>query len=548
MGTAAADRHPVVRRRPSARRGAVGALVRRAFADGRIRTICFAYLFAALAYIQPAGYRTTYPTVSDRLAFAHSFGDNKAVRLFYGVPRDLLTVGGYTAWRVGGTLAIFAAVWGLLAAVRALRAEEDSGRRELVLAGIVGRRTAYITALTAVALGIALLWVACFAALVLARLPAGPSAYLALAVCSVIPVFVGVGALASQLAPTRRLATELSAAVLGLSFVVRVVADTSGGLGGLRWASPLGWVEELRPFTGARPAVLLLPAAVSAGLLVISGWLAVRRDVGDAVLRAHDTAKPRFTLLSSPSALALRAERVSLMIWAVSLSAFALIIGVIAASVSSAGISKSLERELAKLGSGSILTPRGYIGFTSIFFVLTLSLFACAQIGAARHEEAEQQLETQLALPVSRTRWLVGRCGLALAGLVLLSVCVGVCGWIGTASQGVGLSLSRMLLFGVNALPTAVLFLGFAALAYGLLPRASSGIAYGLVVLAFVWELFGALLGAPRWLVDMTPFEHVGLVPATAFRPVSAVVMLVLGVLAGSAGVVAFRRRDILGA
>ena len=548
MGTAAADRHPLVRRRPAAERGPVGALVRRAFADGRIRTITFAYLFAALAYIQPASYRTTYPTLSDRLAFAHSFGDNKAVRLFYGVPRDLLTVGGYTAWRVGGTLAIFAAVWGLLAAVRALRAEEDSGRRELVLAGIVSRRMAYVTALTAVALGIVLLWVACFAALVLARLPAGPSAYLALAVCSVIPVFVGVGALASQLAPTRRLATELSAAVLGLSFVLRVVADTSSGLGGLRWLSPLGWVEELRPFTGARPAVLLLPAAVSAGLLVISGWLAVRRDVGDAVLRAHDTAKPRFTLLSSPTGLALRAERLSLMIWTVSLGAFALIIGVISESVSSAGISKNLERELAKLGSGSILTPRGYIGFTSIFFVLTLSLFACAQIGAARHEEAEQQLETQLALPVGRTRWLVGRCGLALAGLVLLSVCVGVFGWIGTASQGVDLSLSRMLLSGVNALPTAVLFLGLAALAYGLLPRASSGIAYGLVIVAFVWELFGALLGAPKWLVDLTPFEHVGLVPATAFRPVSAVVMLGLGVLAGAAGVVAFRRRDILGA
>ena len=93
-----------------------------------------------------------------------------------------------------------------------------------------------------------------------------------------------------------------------------------------------------------------------------------------------------------------------------------------------------------------------------------------------------------------------------------------------------------------------MLFLGLAALAYGLLPRASSGIAYGLVVLAFLWQLFGALLGAPKWLVDATPFEHVGLVPATAFRPVSAVVMLVLGVLAGAAGVVAFRRRDIVGA
>ena len=121
-------------------------------------------------------------------------------------------------------------------------------------------------------------------------------------------------------------------------------------------------------------------------------------------------------------------------------------------------------------------------------------------------------------------------------------------GWIGAASQGVELSLSRMLLSGVNALPTAVLFLGLATLAYGLLPRSGGGIAYGLVILAFLWDLFGSLLGAPSWLVDMTPFEHVGLVPATAFRPVSAVVMLGIGVLAGAAGVAAFRRRDVLGA
>ena len=114
------------------------ALAQRAFRDARVRTISFAYLFAAIAYIQPVGYRDAYPSLIDRLAFARSFGDNKAIRLFYGVPHDLLTVSGYTAWRVGGTLAIFASVFGLLAAVRALRTEEDSGRMELVLAGSSG--------------------------------------------------------------------------------------------------------------------------------------------------------------------------------------------------------------------------------------------------------------------------------------------------------------------------------------------------------------------------------------------------------------------------
>lgn len=548
MGATALERRRLGRRRAGETASPTGALVRRAFADGRIRTICFAWLFAVLAYIQPVSYRTTYPTLTDRLAFAHNFGDNKAVRLFYGVPRDLLSVGGYTAWRVGGTLALFAAVWGMLAAVRALRAEEDSGRRELVLAGIVSRHGVYLTSLAAIGLGTLLLWLACFVGLVLARLPAGSSAFLALATCSVIPVFVGVGAVASQLAPTRRMAIELSAGAFGIAFVLRVIADTSSGLGWLRWTTPLGWVEEMRPFAGSRPVVLLAPLVLSVVLLVASGVMAGRQDVGDAVLRAHDEAAPRLRLLSSPTAFALRAEQFSLAIWAVSLGAFASIIGVISKSVSSAGISKSLQRELEKLGSGSILSPRGYVGFSSIFFVLALSLFACAQIGAARHEESEQQLETQLALPVSRVRWLIGRLVLAVAGALLLAVCVGLFGWLGTTSQGVELSLGQMLLSGINALPTALLFLGIGTLAYGVVPRASSGIAYGLVIVAFLWNLFGALLGAPDWLIKLTPFEHVGLVPATPFRAVSALVMVLVGALAAAGGVAAFRRRDLLGA
>jgi ABC-2 type transport system permease protein len=104
------------------------ALARQLFRDARIRTIAFAYLFAAYSFIQPVGYRHAYPTPSDRLGFARSFAENRGLRLLYGEPHDVLTTSGYAAWRVGGVLAIAAAAFGLLAAVRALRTEEDAGR------------------------------------------------------------------------------------------------------------------------------------------------------------------------------------------------------------------------------------------------------------------------------------------------------------------------------------------------------------------------------------------------------------------------------------
>jgi ABC-2 type transport system permease protein len=93
----------------------------------------------------------------------------------------------------------------------------------------------------------------------------------------------------------------------------------------------------------------------------------------------------------------------------------------------------------------------------------------------------------------------------------------------------------------------ALLFLGLAAAAYAVVPRATAGVAYGLVAVAFLWQLFGALLGAPKWLVDVTPFAHVGLVPAQSFDAVGAAVMSVLGIVASLAAIWLFERRDLMG-
>ncbi len=523
------------------------ALARRAFRDARARTLAFGYLFALYAYIQPAGYRHAYPTLASRVAFAHTFAGNDALRLFYGYPYDPASVSGYTAWRVGGTLAIAAAMFGVLAAVRALRTEEDAGRTELILASCVGRATPYLSAMCAIALGILILWLGEFAGYLLGGLPAGGSAYLALATASVVPVFVGVGALTSQLAPSRRIALELGTAAVGLSLLLRVIADTSSGASWLRWATPLGWAEELRPFAGPQPLALVLPATASLLLLALAARIQAGRDVGTGLLPVRETARPHLRLLSSPTAQALRSERGSMIAWLSCIGVFAVVLGMVSTSISSAGISTSVREEIAKLGSGSITTPTGYLAFVFMFFILAVSLFACAQISAARHEEAGQQLETLLAQPIGRRRWLVGRLLLAAAGCATLSFAAGLLTWAGAASQGVSISLPRMLEAGANCLPVALLFLAIAALAYAAVPRASAGISYALVTVSFLWQLVGSLLGAPKWLVELTPFAHVGLVPTQAFRTSDAAAMLAIAAAAALAALWQFARRDLIG-
>lgn len=529
------------------RRGVLPALIRRALTDARTRTGGFGVLFALVAYVQPIAYRRAYPTLAERIGFARSFAGNKAVVLFYGKAYDLLTVGGYSAWRVGGTLAIFAAVFGALGAVRALRAEEDEGRAELVLAAAVGRRTAFAAALAAIAVGALVLWWAAFAGLLAGGLPPGGSAYLALVVTSVVPVFAGVGAVAGQLAPTRRLATEISGAVVALSLLLRVIGDTSSATW-VRWLTPLGWAEQLRPFTGARPLALVIPAVACLILFAVAALLGSGRDIGTGVLRGRDRAQPRLRLLSSPMAQALRDERVGLLVWCGGVAAMALVIGIVSASVTSLGISPQLRSVLARLGAGSALTPRAYIGFSLSFFVLVVSLFAVAQIGGARHEEAVDRLETLLSLPVARRRWFGGRLLLAAAGITAVSLTTGLAAWLGAVTQHVSLSLGAMLGAGANCIPSALLFEGITALAYAALPRAGLAIGYGLVVLAFLWQLFGALLGAPAWLVHATPFAHVAAVPAVGFHPQAAAIMVVIGLTAALTAVGVLGRRDLVSA
>ena len=108
--------------------------------------------------------------------------------------------------------------------------------------------------------------------------------------------------------------------------------------------------------------------------------------------------------------------------------------------------------------------------------------------------------------------------------------------------------MARLLGAGANCLPATMLFLGIAALAYAIAPRASGGISYGLVAVTFLWYLVGSLLDVPTWLVKLTPFAHIGFVPAQPFRATDAVVMVAIGLVAALAALELFRRRDLLAA
>ena len=143
---------------------------------------------------------------------------------------------------------------------------------------------------------------------------------------------------------------------------------------------------------------------------------------------------------------------------------------------------------------------------------------------------------------------LGGRLLIATLAAATFSLLAGLLTWAGAASQGVSISLPRMLEAGANGVPISSLFLGIAAFAYTVAPRASDAIAYGVVGAAFIWYLVGSFFGLPKWVTDLTPFQHIGLVPIQSFQAEAAGIMITVGLTATAAAIAVFRHRDLLAA
>ena len=253
--------------------------------------------FGLMVWNEALSYHTNFPTVASRQAFAQSLGSNTGMAAIIGPGRRLDTIEGFVAWRMFGLMVIVGAVWGLLTATRLLRGEEDARRWELLLAGRTSRRHAAARGLVGLTSGLAALW-AVTAALTVAAgtrsnvgFPVSASLFYATAGTATAAIFLAVGALTSQLSPTRRQANALAAAALGVCFGMRRVADSVTGLAWLRWASPLGWVENLRPLTGSQPLalvpIILLVAAAAVATVTVAG----RGDPGAGVLTRPESGR-----------------------------------------------------------------------------------------------------------------------------------------------------------------------------------------------------------------------------------------------------------------
>ncbi|HLY33100.1 MAG TPA: hypothetical protein VKQ07_01080 [Jatrophihabitantaceae bacterium] len=510
-------------------------------------------VFGLFTYASAVGFAASYRTPQARAVFAAALGSNSGLTMMLGRAHRIDTVAGFTEWRGVGLLALVAGVWGALTGTRLLRGEEEAGRWELLVSGMVTRRRAAVFASAGLGIGWLAMFVMTFAITGLTRsttqlnVSLGAAGAYAFVLAASAAMFLATGVLASQLARSRRHAAMIAGGVLGASVVLRMLSDSGGSMRWLAWVSPLGWLEKTRPLTGFRPALLLLVAAAVAGQLAIAWWWAGTRDIGAGLLERPDVSVPHLRLLSGPAGLAIRTTRPVALGWCAGLAVLGMLFGLVAKSAAQAAAGSSAFRrtigELGAVGNGAT----AYLGITFLVGATLVMMVAAGRVVDVRDEEGTGRVEHLLVRPVSRLTWFVQRMALSLALLVACAEVLALAEWTGASVQHTGVGLGRLLAAGVNVVPVAVAVLGLGALVFGVAPRWTAVVTYGLVAWSFLVDFLAQLVSSLHWMRGTSLLYH--MVPAPAAGPhwVSAAGLLGIGTAAAAIGFLAFARRDVLG-
>ena len=511
---------------------------------------------AGLAWAVMASYQVTLVTGADRISTAMFSAGNPMARVFDGPASgtDLGAMALVEGWKV---FAILGALMSAQAVVRHTRQDEETGRAELLGSAVVGRH-ARLTAALVVTFGANLVLAGVVALAIAVPGDFGWSGALAegMAAAGIGWVFAGVAAVGAQVFSTARGANALAAGSLGVAFLLRAVGDLTGeatadGLAVTSswpsWLSPYGWGQQVRPYYQDNWWIAALFVGLTVLLVAVAFTLTNRRDVGSGMVpvRSGPAHAPR-GLLSS-FGLAWRLQRGILLVWLVGLAIFGGVFGSLGESVEDYILDSGGMRELLEAIAPGADVVEIYYTFVMAIIGIAAGGYAVQALLRMRAEEMSGRVEPLLATATGRHRWLAGHVLIAAVGTALVLLGAGLAGGLsyGAASGNWADGIADLTAAAAVQIPAALALAGFVVAVFGLLPRWAGPITWFALAAALVMGQLGTLFELPRWLLDISPYSHVPLVPAEDFAAAPVVWLSVTALSLGALGFAAFRHRDL---
>ncbi|NMN97706.1 ABC transporter permease [Antrihabitans stalactiti] len=483
-----------------------------------------------------------YPSEADRVQFAVSTAASPAQIAMYG-PIFSSSLGSVTIWKAGALYTIIALAV-ILTVIRHTRAEEESGRAELVESGAIGRHSGLTAALLlTIGASLATGGVATIC-LLSGGLPVAGSIAFGGALAASGIVFAGVAGVAAQLSPGARTARGIALAVLGTTYALRAVGDA--GSGQLSWLSPQGWSLLVRPYADERWWVFILPLVTSVVLVVAAYALLSRRDVGAGLIAERPGAPTASASLSGALGLAWRMHRGTLIAWTAGLTLYGLLMGSVAEGIGGQIGDSQAVVDIIERAGGPHSLELSFIGFGFTMLGYAAAAFAISAALRLYSEEGAQRGESVLSGAVGRVQWATSHLVFAVLGPAVAIAIAGLAAGFayGSAVGDVGGQLPAVLGAALVQLPAVWLLAAVTVALFGLLPRYTP-IAWAVLVAFVVLLVVGSVASFPQLILDLEPFGHLPKLPGGNFDVVPVAWLLVLDAALIAAGLVGFRQRDL---
>ncbi len=495
-----------------------------------------------LPYVYLAGFDTLFAGAQERGDYARVSADDASFVALYG-PLHGDSLGELAVWR-GGFVPVMIDLVALLTVIRHTRADEETGRTELILAAVVGRWAPLAAALLATGTAGLATGLVVTVSMIGAGQPAAGSVALGAVLTLACWVFAGVGAIAAQLSSSARTARMIAVLVLGASYVLRLGGDISalgdGRLRWLSWLSPIGWVHRVFPYGANAWGPVLLAVAGAVATTAAAAYLMTRRDLGGALVASRLGPAVAAPGLRSPVALAWRLHRGLLLGWVGGFAALGLLFGGIGSSVAElAEAPGGINEVFTRIGGDGDVVD-AYLATTTAICGLIVSCYAVQAALRLRDEEQSGHAEAMLSTAVNRYAWAAGHLLFSLLGPAAALFTEGALAGLVHGAPGpvLGGALAQ--------LPAVWVLSGVAVLLIGAMPRLAP-VAWGVIAACLLLLLVGPLLELDQWVLDLSPFTHVPHLPGGDFTPVPLMILTVVAAVLGGAGLIALRRRDVPG-
>jgi ABC-2 type transport system permease protein len=276
--------------------------------------------------------------------------------------------------------------------------------------------------------------------------------------------------------------------------------------------------------------------------------LTMRRDLGAGMRATRPGPANAARSLITPLGLAWRLQHGTLYAWTAAIVIFGVVYGVIGDEIADlVGDSAQAADVIEQLGGGEASLADAYFAAVLGLMAVAAAAYAVQAILRLRSEETGGRAEPVLAAAVSRDRWALSHFGVAVAGVVVLMLIMGVSTGLsyGLVTHDVGDSVASLTAAAAARIPAVLVLAGLALAVVGALPRLAVGLAWGVLAGCLLVGQIGTFLDFPSTVLDLSPFTHSPTAPVGGVSAVPLGWLLLVAALLTVGGLAALRRRDI---